>query len=119
MRGNGAAFLLVIIYCFSCAAGGITDSAVISGEKEHRVLSSTSHEDPNRDLPPLVLELPPEAERMTGEEVYYVGEQLLMRGQSLQAAAFLARAAGLCSIHAYLFVPLTERDNPCVSFAVK
>ena len=59
------------------------------------MLSSVSHEDPDRELPPLALELPPEAATMSGEEVYYLGEQLLIRGQSLQAAAFLARAAEL------------------------
>ena len=56
-------------------------------------------------MPPLLLELPPEAAKMSGEEVYYLGEQLLIRGQSLQAAAFLARAAGLSpSMHAYDFL---------------
>ena len=81
--------LLPVVLLLMLAGAGVGRA-----DQGHHVLSSTN-DDPDRELPPLVLELPPEAENMSVEEVYYVGEQLLIRGQSLQAAGFLARAAEL------------------------
>ena len=83
--------MALMLACACPRAGSVASAA----DERKLVLSSVSHEDPDRELPPLVLELPPEAATMSGEEVYYMGEQLLIRGQSLQAAAFLARAAEL------------------------
>lgn len=87
----GARAIVLVIMCMCPRAGSVVPAA----DEKKLVLSSVSHEDPDRELPPLLLDLPPEAATMTGEEVYYMGEQLLIRGQPLQAAAFLARAAEL------------------------
>ncbi len=90
------ALLFLLLTISFPRSGGVEAGARKAGEKHREVvLSSTSHDDPDRDLPPLVHELPPEARNMTGDQVYHLGEQLLIRGQSLQAAAFLARAAEL------------------------
>jgi len=87
--------LLTALVCACPRAAGVEVDGTSSSNVQRRVVSSISHEDPDRELPPLVLQLPPEAKTMSGEEVYYIGEQLLIRGQSLQAAAFLARSAEL------------------------
>ena len=107
-RPMGGPVALLLVLTVVCPRAGANDKTL--------VLSSHSLEDPDRfalalscpgaaasnarcfarpccrDLPPLELELPLEARELSGEQVYYYGEQLLMKGQSLQAAAFLARA---------------------------
>ena len=110
-RPMGGPVALLLVLTVVCPRAGANDKTL--------VLSSHSLEDPDRfalalscpgasasnarcfarpccrDLPPLELELPLEARELSGEQVYYYGEQLLMKGQSLQAAAFLARATEL------------------------
>jgi tetratricopeptide (TPR) repeat protein len=94
MQRCEASVILVLLLALTYPRASIEADGAAARD-QHRIISSSSHEDPDRALPPLVLELPPEAERMTGEEVYYVGEQLLIKGQAPQAAAFLLRATEL------------------------
>jgi hypothetical protein len=83
-RWRPAAALVLALACCRCPRAG-SDASAVDPDGRSLVLSSVSQEDPDRELQPVEV-------NMSGEEAYYMGEQLLIRGQSLQAAAFLARA---------------------------
>jgi hypothetical protein len=83
-RWRPAAALVLALACCRCPRAG-SDASAADPDGRSLVLSSVSQEDPDRELQPVEV-------NMSGEEAYYMGEQLLIRGQSLQAAAFLARA---------------------------